>query len=173
MGPGSPSNPSGADRPECQHAVQRSAWFNRTRERSGRTIPNQKSVRHFPQMKITKDAACLPTAGSLPGARSEAARAVCYGSDSWPDPHLPGHPTPAADAPNRQPCQRTARGGRRAPGAQSPGHRPLGAAPAGTRREGSARGPARAEPSRAEQGGRARRARRLRHRRKWRQPGGR
>lgn len=33
---------------------QRAGWFNRPRERSGRTIPNQKTVRHLPEMQTTE-----------------------------------------------------------------------------------------------------------------------
>lgn len=94
---------------------------------------------------------------------------MCGGSDSCPGPHLPAHPTPAADAPTRQPCQTTAEGWQGSTGLPETGPQAAGRC-AGGGKEGKAPRGAQAGPRRAERGGRARGARRLRHPRKWRQP---
>lgn len=118
---------------------RRSGGSNRTRERSGRTVPSPKSVRHFPEREST---AARPASGPQKLYRGP----VFDGSDSWPGPHSPALRTAAGTSPRLLPGRSPAEGRRGSPGAPDPAAGPW----ARHRREQEGKARREAEPQRPE-----------------------
>lgn len=143
---GSPSNPSGADRPERLQAVSEQAGSTDLGNALAAQFLTRKQLGIFPKCRPQR--CYLPpdnrkfTRGQEQGGRIPCAAGVTVGPART---RLPSGLRPRTP-PCRQPRQRTAEGLQESVAPRSPGCRPLGAEPARTTRGvGSARGPGRAE----------------------------